>query len=331
MARPRKSVLLARELAEAPTGKLRQRFVKPFVLQRLCELASEKLSCGDQNALRVARLCCRVARLLETDEVRALSFAQLASALRQANRLEHAEQALDIAFDAAPNHLLGDVVRRRACIRIYQGKLPEAVKDARAALEKTFGQAKARSREALGVALFLSGEHQAGTREFERCLAETDPDCETDYCNAIQNYATALAQGTEEEMRQALKLCAKARSMLKRRHRMQRAKLWWTEGLIHEKLGDLQKAWWSLNNARRSLIALAAAPEVAAIVADMARVSPQPTAIREICHEAAALLAGGDPLRHSLCALGLAARELIPEAAAALRRQACTLAPCLAL
>ncbi len=89
-----------------------------------------------------------------------------------------------------------------------------------------------------------------------------------------------------------------------------------------------QQAWRALNTARRSLIALQAASEVAAITADMARVSQQPVAIREICYEAARLIAGRHPLTQPLRALARAARQAIPEAAAALREEAGRLAPC---
>ncbi len=178
------------------------------------------------------------------------------------------------------------------------------------------------------MALYYSADYRAAILELEKCLASTDPDAETAYCNAIQNYATALAQGTDEEMQEALELCAKARSLLKRRHKMQRAKLWWTEGLLHHRLGHLKRAWRALNTARRSLIALHAAPEVAAIIAGRARVSPKPLAIQQICREASWLIGDRHPLAHPLRALARSAKDWIPEAAAALRRQAAMLAPC---
>ncbi len=132
-------------------------------------------------------------------------------------------------------------------------------------------------------------------------------------------------------MRRALKLCAKARSLLKPRHKMQRAKLWWAEGLLHLRLGHRSRAWRALNTARRSLIALEAAPEVAAIIADMARVDPEPLAIRHICQEATQVINGRHPLTRPLRALSRAAREVIPKAAAALREEAGRLASCPAL
>ncbi len=309
---------------------MRKRFLNPFVLRRLCELASEKISCGDHDGLRMARLCCRLAHRLKGAEGRALSFARLASALRQANRLSHAEQALAIALAAAPAHLLGDLRRRRASIRIYQGRLPEAVRDATDALDETSGQARARAHEALGIALFYSGDHKAGIRQLERCLATTDPDTETAYCNALHNYATALAEGTDEEAAQALDLCNELRVKLKDRHKMQRAKLWWTIGLLCFRLRKRRQAWRALDTARRSLIVLKAAPDVAAVVADMARIDPEPLAVRQICYEAAEVITTPDPLAEPLQALASTRRELIPDAAAALHRAACALTPCLA-
>ncbi len=289
------------------------------------------MSCGDRDALRLARLCCRLAQQLKTDEARAVSFARLATALRLANRLCHAEQALGIAFAAAPAQLVGDLLRRQAWIRIYQGRLPEAVEDGKAALAKTAGQAQAKAHEVLGIALFNSGDHQAGTRELEQCLKATDPDAETAYCNALHNYATALGQCSDEGAKEALVLCAELRSKLKDRHKTQRAKIWWTVGLLQERLGDLQQAWQSLNTARRSLIALEAAPEVAAIVADMARIAAEPPAVRHICSEAAMVISAPHPLTEPLEELALAPRKTIPIASTALREAASRLATCLAL
>ncbi len=328
MAPPRKSARLARELAEAPLGRLRKRFLNPHVVFRLCELADEKTNCGDRDGLRVARLCCRLAQQLKSGEARALSFARLATALRMANRLGHGEQALAVAFAAAPDWHVGDLFRRRAWIRIYQGRLAEAIWDGREALKRTSGPDKAMAHETLGVALYTNGDHQAGLREFEQCLAATNPDAETAYCNALHNYATALAKGTDEQAGKALALCAEMRSKLRDRHKQQRAKLWWTEGLIHERLGDLQQAWRSLNIARRSLIALEAAPELAAIVADMARIGAEPPAVRHICSEAATVISVPHPLAGPLGELAVAPRETIPIASAALHEAASRLAVC---
>ncbi len=205
------------------------------------------------------------------------------------------------------------------------------MQDAEAAVDLTIGADHAKSVGALGVALFYSGLWRKAISMHEQCLTETDPDSADAYCNTIQNYATALAKGTNEEARKALELCAEARSMLKPRHKMQRAKLWWTEGLLHLRLGHHRRAWRALNTARRSLIALQAAPEVAAIIADMVRVSPKTTAIRVICLEATEVISGRHPLTRPLRALARAAHDLIPEAAAGLRREACKLAPCPAL
>ncbi len=183
----------------------------------------------------------------------------------------------------------------------------------------------------MGIALFNSGNRQAGTREFEECLKTTDPDAETAYCNALHNYATALGQCSDEGAREALVLCAELRSRLKDRHKTQRAKIWWTIGLLQERLGDLQQAWRSLNTARRSLIALAAAPEVAAIVADMARIALKPPAVRHICGEAATVIRDPSPLNELLKELALASQETIPIASAALRAAASQQAVCLTL
>ncbi len=323
--------MLARELADAPAGRLRKRFLKPFVLRRLCELASEKISCGDRDGLRVARLCCRLAQKLKTDEARALSFGRLASALRLAGRLGHAERALVVALAAAPATQVGDLLRRRAGIRLYQERLKAAIADAEAALDQTTGQAKAKAHEILGIALFNSGDHQAGISELEQCLATTDPDAETAYCNALQNYAKALGEGTDEGAAEALVLCIELRSKLQDRHKMQRAKLWWTIGLLHLRLGDLQEAWRALDIARRSLLALRAAPEMAAIVADMARVADEPQAVRHICSEAMAVISAPHPLTEPLRELALAPPETIPAVSAALREAAGRLAACPAL
>lgn len=289
------------------------------------------MSCGDRNGLRLAGLCCRLAQHLKSDEARAMSFARLATALRLANRMNQAEQALAIALTAAPTHLEGDLRRRRAWIRIYQGRLPEAIKDSEAALDRTSGQAKAKTYEVLGIAHLYNGDHPTGIRHLEQCQATTDPDAETAYCNALHNYATALGEGTDEQAAEALNVCADLRLRLKPRHKQQRAKLWWTEGLVRERLGDFQKAWWSLNTARRSLIALRAAPEVAAIVADMARVAPEPPAVRHICGEATTVVSASRTLTEPLGNLALAPRELIPDASAALREAASRLANCPAL
>ncbi len=289
------------------------------------------MTTGDIDCLRVARLCCRIAGRLKTKEARAVSFGRLASALRLAGRLDHSERALKIAFADAPDDLRGYLLRFRSYLRMYQGRLPEAVHDAEAAVELTIGADHARSLGALGVALFYSDRRREAISAYEQCLAETDPDSGEAYCIVIQNYATALTKGTNEEVRKALRLCDEARSRLNRRHRMQRAKLWWTIGLLHLRLGNRKAAWRALNTARRSLIALELAPEVAAIIADMARVDPEPLAIRHLCQEATQVITGRHPLTRPLRAPARAAREVIPKAAAALREEAGTLASCPAL
>lgn len=279
----------------------------------------------------MASLCCRLARRLKTDEARARSFARLGTALRADGRLEHAEKALSIGLAAAPAFLKGDLLRRRAWVRIYQKRLRLALADARAALPLTSGAVHAKTLGALGVAHYYRGDHRAAIRVLGQCLTETDPNSGYLYCTAIHNYATALSSGTDAEAAKALKLCAQLRPRLKYRHKMQRARLWWTEGLLHHKLGDDRLAWRSLNHARSSLVTLEASAELAALVADMARVSPQQPAIRLLCDESAEVIAAHRSLAGPLRTLAAAAREMIPEAAAVLREAASRLAPCPAL
>ena len=71
-----------------------------------------------------------------------------------------------------------------------------------------------------------------------------------------------------------------------------------------------------------------AAPEVGAIVADMATVSPEPLAVGHICTEAAEVITGLHPLTEPLETLAQSGRELIAEAAAALRQAANLITPC---
>lgn len=71
-----------------------------------------------------------------------------------------------------------------------------------------------------------------------------------------------------------------------------------------------------------------AAPEVAAIVADMAGVSQQPMAVRSICLEAAEVIEDHHPLAEPLEALTRAAADVIPRAAAVLRHAAHQLSLC---
>ena len=127
-------------------------------------------------------------------------------------------------------------------------------------------------------------------------------------------------------MAEALVLCNELRSKLQDRHKIQRAKLWWTIGLLHFRLDNLQEAWRALDISRRSLLALRAAPEVAAIVADMARIAAEPQAVRHICYEAAAVISAPHPLSEPLGDLALAPPETIPTASAALRDAAGRLA-----
>ncbi len=327
MAPPRRSERLARLLADKRSAEIEEEQVNPNVLRRLCGFADERMIRGDRDCLRIARQCCRIAARLKADAGRAQSFGRLASALRLCGRLAHADRSLQIALECAPDRVKGDLLRRRCYLRIYQNRLEEAQADAEQSVTASAGAERTQAVGALGVVLYYRKNYRGAILKLERCVAETDPDAERAYCNAIQNYATALAEGTVEEMKQALKLLARARKMLKRRHKMQRAKLWWTEGLIHLRLRHLKKAWRALDTARRSLIALEAAPEVAAITADMVRVLPQPYATRQLCHEAATIISGRHPLTRPLQALAQSAPEWLEDCAAALRGEACRLAP----
>ena len=331
MAPPRKSVRLARQLASDPNARLEAAHVSPYVLRRLCELADEKFSCGDRDVLRLARLGCRIAGLLNTDEARARSFGSLVLGLCLANRPDHAAHAAATALAAAPAKLRGDLLRRKAYVHLYKGRLAEARRDAEAAVRLTVDAEHAKAQEVLGIILYYSGEYRAAIRKLGEALALTDPGSDTEFCIAIQNYATALTEGSDAEARWALQLCAELRSQLKDRHKMQRAKLRWTEGLLHKRFGDWTTARQALDVARRSLVVLQAAPEVAAIVADIALLTPQPPAVRYICSEAEKAMAAGHPLMAHLRRLQLASRETIPTAAASLRKVASSLAPCPAL
>ncbi len=140
----RRSARLAAELGDRCVA-LGERHVSWHVLRRLCRAAEEKTTSGDLDCLRLAGLAVRIAgrlvglqrwrrRPAESREL-ALSFGQLATALRFANRLDHAEIALRVAFEASPPWLKGVLYRRRAWIRIYQGENGKARKDARRAVD----------------------------------------------------------------------------------------------------------------------------------------------------------------------------------------------------
>ncbi len=337
----RKSKRLALELARDPSVGLGERHTSGHVLRHLCEKADEQTTSGDRDTLRVARLTVRIAgRLLRLQRWRrrpaesaelAVSFARLANALRLAGRYNHAQRAMEIALEAAPSYLRGDLHRRQAWLRMYQGRLSEAVQEAELAVALTADQDHALALGTLGVALDYSGNHRGAARKLGRCLARLDPESEYRYCSALVSYALVLSKGSAEDTTRALNLCAQIRSRFKVRHKMQRAKTWWLEGLLHTKLGDHPAAWRALDTSRRSLIALKAAPEVAAVVADMALVSGQLPAVRHICNEAAEVIVDPHPLRKPLDVLAGATREMIPESAAALRQAAVVLAPCPAL
>ncbi len=337
----RKSQRLARKLAQRRSARLGERHLSPHILRHLCKEADDKTTCGDRDGLRVARIAVRLAgkvlrlrswrRRPGESEVLALSFAQLAAALRLADRLDHAEKAWQIASDAAPGYLEGDLLRRRAWLRFRRGRLKDALKDAKAAVDLTSGLDYALAVGTLAGLLYYNGDYQEAITKFRECLDVLDPNDEHRYCGMLVSYTVALAKGSRSDLKQGLKLCPELRSKLKSRHKMQRAKLWWAEGLIQHRLGDSQAAWWALDLARRSLVAMKAAPEVAAIVADMARLEAEPHVVRHMCSEAEALIAEPDPLWQPLRALARAAREMIPEAAATLRQAADQLSSCPAL
>ncbi|MCP4660304.1 MAG: hypothetical protein GY856_33300 [bacterium] len=190
------------------------------------------------------------------------------------------------------------------------------------------GPRRARAVKTLGIASYYAEAYGDAIKWLTEAVDTLDPDLKHEYTAALGSFAAALAMSTDDDARWALRICAQARARLKGRHKMQRAKLWWIEGLLHHRLGDDVEAWQALDIARRSLIALRVAPEVAAITADMARISPQPRAIRHLCHEAGKVIVASHPLAEPLRAVASAAQEAIPAAAAALRKAASGLALC---
>ncbi len=336
----RKSARLAAELADQGV-RLGERHVSWHVLRRLGRAADDKSTCGDEDCLRIAQLAVRIAGRLvrlrtwrrrpsESAEI-ALSFGQLATALRLANRLEHADTALRIAFDACPPYLKGVLYRRCAWIRLYQGKTEKALRDAESSVELALEEDRALALGTLAAVLYYRDDFRGAIARYRESLALLDPADEHSYCGILGSYAAVLARGTEEDAREAIELCQGLRSELKPAQKMQRAKLRWIEGLLEKRLGKLDAAWRALDIARRSLLALKAAPEVAAVVADMAEVFAEPQSVAVICTEAADLIAEPHPLADPLQGLAGATPELIPEAAAVLRQQAVQLAFCPAL
>jgi tetratricopeptide (TPR) repeat protein len=336
----KRSKRLAKELAHNRSVRLGERHISKHIVRCLCEEADEVMDCGS-NGLRIAQLAIRIAAKLSrirrwrrrpaVSRELALSFARLAAALRSTGRLDHAERALKIAFEVAPPQLKGDLFRRRAWLKLYQRSRLEAVQNSKKAVRLSVGQEHALALGALGVMLDYCGNHRTATRKLAESLAELDPESERRYCGTLVSYAIVLAKGDTEEAKKALKLFPALRSKFKDRHKMQRAKTWWVEGLLHRRLDNPQKARQALDTARRSLVALKAAPEIAAVVADMARVSPLPLAVRHICSEAALVITATHPLREPLRALAHASHEMIPNTAATLWEASVALAPCPAL
>ncbi len=334
----RKSKQLAQELVQDRLSRLGERHLSWHVLRNLCEEIDARTTSGDHDSLRLARLAVRLAGRLvqlrrwcrrpkESFEL-ATSFARLAAALRLANRIHSAERALGIAFDVAPDDLKGDLYRRRAWLRIYTGRRSEAQEDAQTAVDLTSGREHALALGTLGAVLYYRNDFEGAADRLGECLRLLGPEDEHRYCGMLVSYIAALSKGSEAELEEGLKLCSELRTKLKPRHKMLRAKLWWSQGLIQHRLGDLKAAWWSLNLARRCLVNMEAAPEVAAIIADMAQLEAEPQMVRHICSEAEEIIAEPDPLWQPLQALSRAAREMIPEAAAALRQAADPLSSC---
>ncbi len=347
MAGRRRSQLLAEELASNPSVVLGDRHRSRHVFERLCRLTDELTTNGDRGSLRAAQRAVRIAGRLagprrcelcrrpfpgpppKTEES-ARAFARLAAALRLDGRCGHADKALAFALATDPtDEIRGDLHRRRALLRVYQERWRQALADARTGLRlATPGRRRALALLALGTVFYYTDRFEQAIKRLEEAVETLDPACEHQFTGALVCYATALTKGSDENARAGLRVCADCRARLKPRHRMQRAKLWWVEGLLHHRLGESRKAWQALNRARLALIALRAAPEVAAITADMARIAPLPHAVANMCHEAGKAIPEYHPLAPQLRGLRHAARQKIPAAAGVLREAASRLANC---
>ncbi len=228
-----------------------------------------------------------------------------------------------------PAQIQGDLYRRRTHLRIYQERWAEALADAHTALRLSPpGHRRALALLALGTALYEMDSVDEAIKRLKEAVQTLDPVFEHEFIGALICYANALAKGTDEDVREGLRVCADARSRLKPQHRMQRAKLWWVEGSLRHRLGEERKAWQAFNTARLSLVAMKAAPEVAAITADMARVAPLPRTVANMCHEAGGAIPVHHPLALPLQTLREANRGQIPLVAGRLREAAERLAAC---
>jgi tetratricopeptide (TPR) repeat protein len=338
---------LAEQLAFHPVVRLGEHHETPYIFDRLCLIIDAMVTNGDRDSLRAARRAVRIAGRLagpgrcklcaqrlpgsrpKTVEL-ARGFGRLAAALRLWGRYGHAEAALVTAFKMdPPTEIQGDLYRRRAILRLYQEQEPEAVADAcTALLLATPGQRRGRALKTLGVASYETGSFKESILHLEEAVETLDPDLEHSFIAALVCYANALAKGTGEDVRKGLTVCAKARGRLKKSHKIQRAKLWWVEGLLYHRLSADRDAWRCLNTARLSLVLMKIAPEVAVITADMARIAMQPHTVENMCFEAIKAIPDHHPLSEPLQALRCAGRSEIPAAAGVLREAADGLAVC---
>ncbi len=343
----RRSQQLAEELATNPSVVLGDRHRSRHVLERLCRITDELTTNSDRGSLRAAQRAVRIAGRRagpgrcalcrrpfpgppsKTEEL-ARAFARLAAALRLRGRYDHADKALAYALGMdLTEEVRGDLHRRRALLRLYQERCDEALADARSGLRlATPGRRRALALLALGTVFYYSSRFEEAIKPLGAAVKTLDPTFEHQFTGALVCYASALAKGTDEHVRAGLRVCADGRARLKPQHRMQRAKLWWVEGLLHHRLGESRKAWQALNRARLALIALRAAPEVAAITADMAGIAPLPHAVGNMCHEAGKAIPEYHPLAPQLRTLSHAARSKIQAAAGVLREAAARLANC---
>lgn len=342
----RRSDQLAEELALNPSTQLGDHHVSPHVFDRLCRIADEVTTNGDRGGLRAAQRAIRLAGRLagpvrcemcqrpfqaERKSVPlARGFARLAAALRLRERYDHAEAALVMAFHMdPPDEIQGDLYRRRALLRVYQDRWAEALADATTGLRlSTPGHRRGRALVAMGVVSFEIESFGEAIQHLEEAIQVLDPAFEHEFIAGLICYANALTKGDDEAAQEGLRTCAEVRTRLKPQHQMQRAKLWWVEGLLLHRLGQHRKAWLALNTARLALLAMRAAPEVAAITADMACIAPLPRAVKNMCHEAGQAIPEYHPLAAKLQALGSARRPEISATAGVLRAAAARLAAC---
>jgi len=321
--------------------------VTPHVFDRLCRISDEMTTNGDRAGLRAAQRAVRIAGLLigplrcescqrafpvkgRKSTRLARGLARLAAALRLRGRHDHAEKALVAAFRMDPSdEIRGDLYRRRALLRVYQERFDEALADARAGLRMaTPGHRRGRALVAMGIVFFETGGFADAITYLEEAVRTLDPDFEHGFVAGLICFANALTKGTDDDVRQGIRVCSEARARLRPQHKMHRAKLWWVEGLLLQRLGESRRAWQALTTARLALIALNAAPEVGAITADMAQIASLPRAVTHMCHEAGRAIPPYHPLASPLRHLRDAKPPQIPTAAGVLRDAAGRLAVC---